>query len=150
MSHAITLEGPRAARELLERHIPHHLSRDRPSTDAGELAVLFGGDRAACLDHTLVHRDDGVIWGLASIALRGEMGEGEPTLVGLWVDRGCRREGIARALVAEAARRCPEWGVDRLRVDAISIEAVRLFESLPAEIAARFRVIPCAWGRATL
>jgi GNAT superfamily N-acetyltransferase len=73
------------------------------------VAILFGGDRLACADWGVLARVEDTVVGLASVADRGEMNSGTPTLIGVLVLPGWRRLGIGsallRAVVAVAGQR---------------------------------------------
>jgi GNAT superfamily N-acetyltransferase len=73
------------------------------------VAILFGGERLMVTNWGAVATDGDAIIGLATVAERGEMASGIPTLVGVMVLPEWRRRGIGLALlwtvVEEAGRR---------------------------------------------
>lgn len=105
------------------------------------LAVSFiGGDRISCCDEGVVAKRWGRVIGLATIAPHGEVGSGEPTIVGVYVLPTYRRRGIGRAVFEAAVQRCVERGFEKIRVDALTRGGLQLTQVLPAELAERLDV----------
>lgn len=69
-----------------------------------------------------------------TLAADGEMGSGEPTIVGLWVHYSHRREGVGRALLEAAVRRMVERGLTTIRLDLLSSKIEGMIEQLPEDL----------------
>ncbi len=106
------------------------------------IGMLLAGDRLSCCDEAAVwEEEDGKIIGAATIAPKGEQMSGEPTIVGIYVVPGRRREGIGRKLLIAAIERCRERGLVPVRVDILSTAARQTIAGLLAEYARALRVI---------
>lgn len=72
-------------------------------------ALLFGGDRWACVEVCALALRDQQAVGLATLAPTDEVGAGGPQIIGVWVRPDQRRQGLGTALLvalaAEAQRR---------------------------------------------
>ena len=102
--------------------------------------ILFCGDRLSCTDEAVIVEVDGKIVALATIAPEGEIGEGTPTIVGLYTVRAYRKQGCGKAVLEPAIRRCLARGFSHIRVDAISPNALRTIQSLSEELRAELDV----------
>lgn len=102
--------------------------------------ILFCGDRLSCCDEAAIVEIDGKIVALATIAPEGEMGEGTPTIVGLYTVRSFRRGGLGKAALEAAVRRCLAREFSHIRIDAISPNALRTIQSLSEELRAELVV----------
>lgn len=112
------------------------LIRENPK-DATVLVCLFGGDRWSCCDEAAVVTDaDGGVVAIATIAPEGEMGQGEPTIVGLYVLRAVRRQSLGESVFVTAVERCLERGFKKVRVDVLSKTALRLIGRVPKRLRA--------------
>ena len=96
--------------------------------------IFFVGDRISCLDEVVGLEEDGQIVGVATIAPEGEMRDGQPTIVALYVLPEFRRKGYGRILLEAAINRCIERGFEKIRVDAMSVYAMRIINSLPTHL----------------
>ncbi len=101
--------------------------------------VVLSGDRITCCDEAIVFTDDPEI-GMATISPDGEMRDGTPTIVGVYVRSADRGKGLGTELMAAAVRRCMERGFEKIRVDVLTIGSKRAVEKLPAELRARLEV----------
>lgn len=96
--------------------------------------TLFSGDRFTCCDEFIVAHENGRLIGLASIAPDGEEMNGEPTMVGLWVNAEFRARGIGKQLVEQIISRCGERGFEKVRIDAMSEPVVKIYKSLSPDL----------------
>lgn len=102
--------------------------------------ILFCGDRITCCDEAAVVEVDGKIVALATIAPEGEMGEGTPTIVGLYTARAYRQQGLGKVVLEVAVRQCITRGFFEIRVDVISPNALKTVQSLSAELQIKLAV----------
>lgn len=96
--------------------------------------ISFSGSRVSCCDEATVARKDGNVVGVATLAPEGEISEGRPTLVGIWVDPASSRGGIGSRLVAMIVKRAEERG----------LQLPVLVEAVDAGLADWLRRRPCA------
>ena len=72
-------------------------------------AILFGGDRWAVAMVCAIAMQGDALHGLATLAPTDELGRGGPHVIGVWVARAHRRQGVGSALlrmgIAESRRR---------------------------------------------
>lgn len=99
------------------------------------VALLLGGQRWACCTHAALATIGGNPVGIATISPRGESNTGEPTVVGMYVLREHRREGIGAKLLAAAVR----WLRDLVpgqpvRLDILHSAVWLMVERLPPEL----------------
>ena len=104
------------------------------TVSAAKLACLFGGDRASCCDEAVVIKHRGQIIALTTIAPAGEMGSGEPAIVGVYTMPEWRRHGLGLEVLQATIRRCVERGLKPVRIDVMSSGLGRLVERLPPEL----------------
>lgn len=102
-----------------------------PSFSVG---ILLAGDRLSCCDEAVGVEVDGKIVGVATIAPRGEMESGQPTIVAIYVLPDHRGQGYGRAVTQAAVERCLTRGFDNIRVDTLSTGGRNVVESLPDEL----------------
>ncbi len=102
--------------------------------------ILFSGDRLSCCDEAAIVEIDGKIIALATISPEGEMGEGTPTIVGLYTIRAYRQQGFGNTVLEGAVQRCLARGFSQIRVDAISPKALKTVRSLSNELQAKLAV----------
>ena len=103
-----------------------------PATPA--IVCLFGGDRLSCIDEGIVFALDGDVVGLGTIAPEGEMRDGQPTIVGLYVRHEYRGRGYGRKIMLATIDRMRERGlVLPYRVDATSSHGFFACQGLPEE-----------------
>ena len=101
--------------------------------------TLFTGDRISCCDEGIVFAR-APMRGVATIAPQGEMSDGQPTIVGVYVRLADRRKGFGSILLEAAVRRCLARGFDNIRVDAISRSGKRLVDKLSEELRAHLDI----------
>jgi GNAT superfamily N-acetyltransferase len=94
--------------------------------------LLFGGDRLLCCDEAVIAEEDGRVISLATIAPKGEAGEG-PTIVGLFTLKAYRRQGIARRVLQQAILRCAERQLVPVRISLLSSKSLLLVNTLGPE-----------------
>ncbi len=117
----------------------------------GTMAIgcLFGGDRLSCIDEGIVFELGGDVIGLATIAPQGEMREGQPTIVALYVRHEYRRHGYGRRYMLATIYRMRERGLQKpYRVDATSSPGFRSCQDLPEEYEADLDVHDMSMGGA--
>lgn len=96
------------------------------------VVISFTGDRVSCCDEAVVAKEGERIVGVATLASSGEMGSGQPTLVGIWVDPAFTRRGIGQHLVGAVVKRVEERRLALpVRVDAAGSELAAWFCRLP-------------------
>lgn len=98
------------------------------------VGMLLVGDRLSCIDEAVACEVENQIIGVATIAPRGEMSSGVPTIVALYILSAFRGKGYGKSLMEAAVRRCVERGFSRVRVDILSAYAKRIIESLPEDL----------------
>jgi GNAT superfamily N-acetyltransferase len=104
------------------------------------IGILFVGDRFSCCDEGMGAFADGKLVGIATIAPMGEMGEGTPTIVGIYVLPEHRGRGIGAGLMRATVERCRERGFDSVRVDVMSTGARVAIERLPEDLRAMLQI----------
>lgn len=118
--------------------------------DPMHVGTLLLGDRIWCCDEAVAGIVDDEIAGVATIAPYGEehnpsmvrtaqvLGEetsvGQPTIVALYVRKVYRHQGYGRQVMEATIKRCQKRGFAKVRVDVLSKHAVRIVNSLPAEL----------------
>ncbi len=112
------------------------------------IIISFGGDRGMCCDRIFTAYDEilqgakvvGMV-GACSLAYQGEMREGTPTIVGLYVIPSHRRRGIGTTLVKKAIQHSLAINLPLpIRFDAIDEPSLNLFQKLPEEIRVKIRL----------
>lgn len=128
----------RHEREEISR-VVHRFLEARKSQVA--MITLFGGDRATCCDECLIATDDADEFvGMVSISYQGELGNGQPEIVGLYVVPECRLLGVGLQLLEAAVRRVLSTE-DTVRLQALSRSCVATANKLPKEFVGRVEVI---------
>ena len=109
--------------------------------DEGMMAsfVVLSGDRITCCDEVVVFANDPEL-GIVTISSEGEMGDGTPTIVGMYVRPSSRGKSFGTALLAAAVRRCVERGFEKVRIDTLTRASKRAVDKLPDELKARLDV----------
>lgn len=77
----------------------HSLHRSKPSM---AMRLLLSGDRWSCVDEVALATVDSEIVGIATIAPQGEMMEGVPTIVAIYVVHEHRKSGVGFKLLEAA------------------------------------------------
>ncbi len=98
--------------------------------------LILGGDRIACCDEAVIEEREGEVVGAASIAPHGEERSGQPTIVGVFVLKAYRGQGIGASLLASAINRCVEREFTRIRIDVLSRGMARTIAKLPQDLRA--------------
>ena len=116
-----------------------------PGTPA--IACLFGGDRFGCIDEAVALELEGDIVGLATIAPEGEMHEGKPTIVGLYVRHQFRGNGYGREIMVATIDRMRERGLAKpYRADATSTPGLHACQGLPEDYKADLDIRDMSMG----
>lgn len=103
--------------------------------------IVLGGERMSCCDEAVVLEDgNGNLVGMATIAPRGESGEGKPAIVGLYVLPRFRRQGYAKELLLKTIERCIERGFEKICLDVMSRRLMRVITKLPSDKRDRLEV----------
>lgn len=97
-------------------------------------AILFGGDRLSCVDEILAAYEDEKFIGVVTISPEGEMRDGNPAIVALFVRKEHRMKGNGTKLLECAIRRMIERGLIPVRVDVLSKGAKRVIEKLSEDL----------------
>ncbi|MFY9484753.1 MAG: GNAT family N-acetyltransferase [Patescibacteria group bacterium] len=105
-----------------------------PHAGKPAIGILFAGDRLSCCDEALAAFEADQFLGAVTLAPQGEMGSGEPTIVGIWVHYDHRGNGVGQTLLEAAVRRMIERGLTPVRLDVMSGKAGRIIERLPREL----------------
>lgn len=96
--------------------------------------ILFSGERWSHVEWVAVARDDKSIIGLASLAPTNEMGKFGPHIIGVWVGKGYRRQGIATQLVQALGRKSlNEYGIEPIII-AATLDGKHLVESFDQSV----------------
>ena len=103
-----------------------------------EMRLCFDGVFGTPLDNSLIGAwHDGTLIAAIIVVLDPPMEEssGIPHVIDLMVDPDFRRRGIATALVAEVARRCPSWGATSIavRIDEENPHLPHLYDLFASE-----------------
>ncbi|MSR78858.1 MAG: N-acetyltransferase [Candidatus Taylorbacteria bacterium] len=106
----------------------------------GWCPILFTGDRITCCDEASVVEIAGKIVALATIAPEGEMGEGHPTIVGLYTVREHRCKGYGKTVLVTAIKRCLERGFSQIHMDVLTPKAMKTIQSLSTELKAELSI----------
>jgi len=118
-----------------------------PGTPA--IGCLFGGDRLSCIDEGVDLEIQGEIVGLATIAPEGEMHEGQPTIVALYVRHQFRGQGYGRKILMATIDRMRERGLSKpFRADATSSPGFRACQGLSEDYQAVLEVNDMSMGGA--
>lgn len=105
------------------------------SQTSAAVGILFAGDRFSCCDQGVGAFKNELV-GIATIAPEGEMHDGTPTIVGLYVSPEHRCQGIGTALMRAAVEQCRDRGFSSVRVDVMSTGAKKAIEKLPDDLRA--------------
>lgn len=113
------------------------------SKSGAKVAMLLGGDRLSCCDEVvgIYDRTGKKLVGAASIAPKGEMRSGEPTIVGEFILPEFRGLGYGTELLKQAINRCQERGFPSVRLDVQSGRIMKIIKKLPEETRNYLKVI---------
>lgn len=95
--------------------------------------ALFGGSRLTHVDEILAAYEKDTFVGVITLSPVGEMNTGEPSIIGLLVLTGWRRNGIGTKLMERAITRMKGRGLTPVHIDALSKNSMRLIENLDDE-----------------
>ncbi len=98
------------------------------------IAILLQGDRLSCCDEAVGLEVDGLIVGVATISSQGEDFSGNPTIVGVYVQKPFRSKGYGLVLMTATVRRCIELGFHSIAVDSMSKGMMKTIKKLPDEL----------------
>ncbi len=123
----------------------HSLHSTKPSMAMG---LLLAGDRWSCVDEVALATVDGEIVGIATIAPQGEMMEGVPTIVAIYVLHGHRHRGIGYELLEAAVDYMLAKGLEPIHIDSINSKVSRMIDRLPMEKRQKISVVDSSMGGA--
>lgn len=98
------------------------------------VAILLGGDRLSCCDEAVVGEVGGQIVGASTIAPKGEMGSGKPTILAAYVVPELRGRGYGSIIFRAAVERCLQRGFSEISADVLSTGGRRVIEKLSGEL----------------
>ena len=104
------------------------------------IGILLSGDRITCCDEGVVMEEGGNLIGIATIAPKGEMMSGQPTIVALYVDPHYRGRGYGNQILKRTIERCVERGFSNIRMDIMSSNAMKIIDKLPQELKDKIEV----------
>jgi GNAT superfamily N-acetyltransferase len=123
----------------------HSLHSAKPSMALG---LLLAGDRWLCVDEVALATVDGEIVGIATIAPEGEMRDGEPTIVAIYVLHEHRASGIGYELLEATVDYMSSKGFTPIRVDVMNSKVSRMIDRLPADKRQKLSVVDQSMGGA--
>jgi len=97
------------------------------------IGILLAGDRWSCVSHVLTATVNGQIIGISTIANKGEMGEGVPTIVALYILPKYRNNGIGARLFEATVDYMLQLNLCPIRVDILNPKIVSMVKKLPKE-----------------
>jgi GNAT superfamily N-acetyltransferase len=97
------------------------------------IGILLAGDRWFCVSHVLTATVNGKIVGVSTVADKGEMGEGVPTIVALYVLPKYRNNGIGTKLFEATVDYMLSLGLSPIRVDILNPKISIMVKKLPKE-----------------
>jgi len=98
------------------------------------IGLLLSDDRLFCCDEGVIAEQESRLIGVATIAPKGEEMSGQPTIVGLYVVPEYRGRGIGSRILQRAVERCIERGFNKIRMDVMSSNAMKIIEKLPDKL----------------
>lgn len=121
----------------------HSLHSARPSM---AVALLLGGDRWSCVDEVALATVDGEIVGIATIAPNGEMMDGQPTIVAIYVAHDHRQSGVGFELLEASVDYMLAKGLTPIRIDVMNSKVSRMIDRLSMEKRQRISVVDSSMG----
>ena len=103
---------------------------NRPSMALG---MLFSGDRWSCIDQVAIAKMGSQIVGIATIAPRGEMMGGKPTIVAIYVTPEFRSRKIGTQLLEATVNHMIMEKLTPIKIEAFNSKVLRMVGCLPAE-----------------
>ena len=97
------------------------------------LGMLFAGDRWSCVKEVVLASVDDKIIGIATIAPKGEVINGDPTIVAVYVIRDFRSSGIGYELLETSVDYMISKGMVPIRIDVMNSKVFRMIKRLPIE-----------------
>jgi len=97
------------------------------------IGILLAGDRWSCVSHVLIATVNGKIVGVSTIADKGEMDEGVPTIVAIYVLPEYRYNGIGTRLFEATVDYMLSLGLSPIRVDILSPKIASIVKKLPEQ-----------------
>jgi len=96
--------------------------------------LLLGGDRLTCCDKTAIAIINGKTVGVVTVSYQGESQDGTPTIVGAYVLKSYRGQGIGKAMLLAAIDFMQRKRLKTpYRIDTVSKAGQALVLSLPKE-----------------
>ncbi|MFH0838459.1 MAG: GNAT family N-acetyltransferase [Patescibacteria group bacterium] len=105
------------------------------------LVILLGGDRWICVDKAVLASVDNKTVGIATIASEGEMMNGEPTIVAIYVLPENRKNGVGYRLLEGAVDQILTEDAGPIRLDVLNSKMLKTIARLPAEKRQKLNVI---------
>jgi len=97
------------------------------------IGILLAGDRWLCVSHVLTAIINGKIVGISTVADKGEMGEGIPTIVAIYVLPEYRNNGIGARLFEATVDYMLSLRLSPIRVDILSPKIASMIKKLPGQ-----------------
>lgn len=105
------------------------------------VAILLSGDRWACVDKVvLAIGADGDIVGISTIASKGEMDSGRPTIVALYVLAEYRHKGVGHGLLEATVNYMMSEKYSIIHVDVMNTKIIHIINNLPIEKRSLFSI----------
>lgn len=105
------------------------------------IGMLLAGDRISCCDEAVGVLEDSEIRGVATIAPRGEMESGQPTIEAVYVLPQYRQQGLGVPLLEATIRRCQQRGFVKIRIDAMSTGMLKTIAKTAPELRNKLEVV---------
>ncbi len=116
--------------EILKKEEMFSLIKKLNLNDDILFVLVMGGDRLNCCDEFVVLQDKKQVVALVSISFLGEAGDGEVTIVGVYVCPQFRGRKYSRMVFEAALQRCITHGFRKVRVDVNSVKIARVIYTL--------------------
>lgn len=108
----------------------HSLQLTKPSTS---IALLLSGDRWSCVGDVVLATEESEILGIATIAPQGEMGDGNPTIVAIYILPDNRASGVGYLLLEATVDYMVSKGLTPIHMDVMNSRVMRMIDRLTPE-----------------
>lgn len=119
------------------------LHAERPGMALG---LFLAGDRWECVDEVALAMVGSEIVGIATIASRGEMMNGKPTIVAVYVLKDHRLKGIGYELLEATIDYMSLKGLTPIHIDALNSKVLRMINRLSIEKRQKLSVVDQSKG----